>query len=163
MELDDLERLIELMNDNDLVEVEIEKDDSKIRLRKAAPETPTITAMPAMPQAMFAPQAPVAPAAHAAAAPVDAGGAASADPVEGDSLTFNSPMVGTFYTAPSPGADTFVKIGDKVGQTTVLCIIEAMKVMNEIQAEMEGEILEVLVGNGEAVEYGQPLFTLKPR
>ena len=72
-------------------------------------------------------------------------------------------MVGTFYTAASPTAEPFVRVGDKVGKSTVLCIIEAMKVMNEITAETEGEILEVLVGNSEAVEYNQPLFTIRPR
>ena len=72
-------------------------------------------------------------------------------------------MVGTFYSAPSPTAEPFVKVGDKVGASSILCIVEAMKVMNEITADMEGEILEVLVGNGESVEYGQPLYTIKPR
>ncbi|HGY90958.1 MAG TPA: acetyl-CoA carboxylase biotin carboxyl carrier protein [Planctomycetes bacterium] len=153
MDLEDLQKLIELMNENDLVEVEIEEGEKKVRLKKAGADQPV---MP--PQAFWAQPSP-------AGQPGGGGPAESvaASSVEGDSVTFNSPMVGTFYTSPSPGAEPFVKVGDRVSQTTVLCIIEAMKVMNEIQAEMEGEILEVLVGNGEAVEYGQPLFTIKPR
>ena len=157
MDLDDLERLVELMNANDLVEVEIEKGDSKVRLKKASADQKI--AMPSWPMAFPAPAAGVAAAAMASPA---AGGAAEAG-VEGDSITFNSPMVGTFYSSPSPGAEAFVKIGSKISPNTVLCIVEAMKVMNEIQADTDGEILEILVGNGEAVEYGQPLFTIRPR
>ncbi|MCA9322167.1 MAG: acetyl-CoA carboxylase biotin carboxyl carrier protein [Planctomycetes bacterium] len=152
MELEELQKLIALMNDNDLVEVEIEEGETKIRLKKAGAAMMQAPSMMGYAQPMMHPQT---------LAPM--GSAASEGAVEGDSVTFNSPMVGTFYTAASPGAEQFVKIGDKVGHSTVLCIIEAMKVMNEIQAEMDGEILEVLVGNGEAVEYGQPLFTLRPR
>ena len=159
MDMDELERLVELMNSNDLVEVEIESETSRIRLKKAGAEAPV--AMTA-----HAPVAIPAPAPAAAAAPAPAptaGDAAAASGVEGDSITFNSPMVGTFYRASSPTAEPFVKVGDKVGSSTVLCIVEAMKVMNEITADTDGEILEILVGDGEAVEYGQPLFTLRPR
>ncbi len=153
MDLEDLQKLIELMNENGLVEVEIEEGEKKVRLKKAGADQPM---MP--PQALWAqPTLASQPGGGGPAEPV------AASSIEGDSITFNSPMVGTFYTSPSPGAEPFVKVGDRISQTTVLCIIEAMKVMNEIQAEMEGEILEVLVGNGEAVEYGQPLFTIKPR
>lgn len=145
MDMEELERLVELMNSNDLVEVEIESETSRIRLKKADPGPPV-----AMHAVAAAPLAAPAPAAEAAG-------------VEGDSVTFNSPMVGTFYRAPSPAAEPFVKVGDKVGHATVLCIVEAMKVMNEITADLDGEILEILVGDGESVEYGQPLFTLRPR
>ncbi len=152
MDLEDLQKLIELMNENDLVEVEIEEGEKKVRLKKAGADQPAIP-----PQAFWGAPAPAAQPCAGSNEPV------AAAAVEGDSVTFNSPMVGTFYTSPSPGAEAFVKVGDRISPSTVLCIIEAMKVMNEIQAEMEGEILEVLVGNGEAVEYGQPLFTIKPR
>ncbi len=155
MDLEELQKLIELMNSNDLVEVELEDEGKKIRLTKAGANQPMMT-MQQAPMAMAAP--PAAPAGGAAPAPVP-----PAEGVEGHSVTFNSPMVGTFYAAPSPTSDPFVRVGDKVGSSSVLCIIEAMKVMNEITADMDGEILEVLVGNGEAVEYGQPLFTIKPR
>lgn len=156
MDLEELQKLIELMNSNDLVEVELEDEGKKIRLSKAGANQPVMSIPHApMPMAAAAPAAPQ-PGAAPAAAP-------AADAVEGHSVTFNSPMVGTFYSAPSPTAEPFVKVGDKVGASSVLCIVEAMKVMNEITADMEGEILEVLVGNGEAVEYGQPLYTIKPR
>ncbi|MCB9833740.1 MAG: acetyl-CoA carboxylase biotin carboxyl carrier protein [Planctomycetes bacterium] len=158
MNLEELKKLVRLMNSNDLVEIEIESGDSKVRLKKAGANAPTTFAMPPM---MAAPAAMPQPAPFASM-PV-AASAKLPESVEGDSVTFNSPMVGTFYSAPSPTADPFVKAGDKVSPKTVLCIIEAMKVMNEIAAEMHGEILEVLVGNGEAVEYGQPLFTIKPK
>jgi acetyl-CoA carboxylase biotin carboxyl carrier protein len=158
MDLEELKKLVALMNKNDLVEIEIESEGSKVRLKKASPE---------IRMAQMAPIQHYAPAPYQEAPPavshhVPGGGKSHAPVVEGTSVTFNSPMVGTFYTCPSPGADVFVKVGDKVGPKTIVCIIEAMKVMNQIPAEREGEILEVLVGNGEAVEYGQPLFTIRP-
>ena len=148
MDLEEVEKLIELMNSHDLVELEIEKGGERIRLKKENGLAPQV--MFSAPPAISVPN-PAAPA------------GADVEPVEGASVTFNSPMVGTFYVSPTPGTDPFVRVGDRVGSSTVLCIVEAMKVMNEITADMEGEILEVLVGNGEAVEYNQPLFTLKPR
>lgn len=153
MDLEKLQKLIELMNTNDLVEVELEDDGEKIRLTKAGANQPM---MAMSPQPMMGAM-PMAGPAAAGTPPV------APDAIEGHSVTFNSPMVGTFYSAPSPTADPFAKVGDKVGASSVLCIVEAMKVLNEITADMDGEILEVLVGNGEAVEYGQPLFTIKPR
>ncbi|MFT7618520.1 MAG: acetyl-CoA carboxylase biotin carboxyl carrier protein [Planctomycetota bacterium] len=147
MDLEELQKLIELMNSNDLVEVKYEDGDKKICLTKASANQPMIAMQPA-PSMM---------------APATGANASVADSVEGHSATFNSPMVGTFYSSPSPTADPFVRVGDKIGASSVLCIVEAMKVLNEITADMDGEILEVLVGNGEAVEYGQPLFTIKPR
>ncbi|WP_209123088.1 acetyl-CoA carboxylase biotin carboxyl carrier protein [Alkalihalobacillus sp. BA299] len=77
-------------------------------------------------------------------------------------ITINSPMVGTFYAAPAPDADPYVKTGDQVNETTIVCIVEAMKLMNELEAEVKGKIVEVLVQNGELVEYGQPLFVVQP-
>ena len=155
MDIRQLRKLIDLMNVNDLVEVEIESEGSKVRLKKATPQAPAVEYVTPMPMGIV-PTAPAAPATPTAPA------ADGAPDVEGDSVTFNSPMVGTFYTAPGPGADIFVNVGDKVTAKSVLCIIEAMKVMNEINADMEGEVLEILVNNGEAVEYNQPLFTIRP-
>ena len=150
MDIKEVRKLINLMNANDLVEIEVESGDSRVLLKKAG-----ANASQSMPQMQYA-----APA----AAPV-AGSSTEAEEtiaVEGDSVTFNSPMVGTFYVASGPGNEPFVRIGDRVGPTSVLCIVEAMKVMNEITADTSGEILEILVGDGEAVEYGQPLFTIRP-
>ncbi|MEE9393052.1 MAG: acetyl-CoA carboxylase biotin carboxyl carrier protein [Planctomycetota bacterium] len=153
MDLEQLERLMALMNENDLCEVEIETEEQRIRLKKSGADTVVMAPAPQM----MAPATPLPNAAMASPGPEDI------TAVEGNSLTFNSPMVGTFYSSSSPTSDPFVAIGTKVGASTVLCIIEAMKVMNEITADMEGEVTEVLVANGEAVEYGQPLFTIKPR
>lgn len=137
------------MKRSELSEFEFEEEGFKLRLSRKNGDAPAqiIQAAPAM-QA-FAP---------AVAAPA----AAPASPVEEIGVTtVNSPMVGTFYSAGSPESPAFVKIGDNVGCETIVCIIEAMKVMNEIQAEMSGTITEVLIESGEAVEYGQPLFKIK--
>lgn len=153
MDIKEVRKLINLMNANDLVEIEVESGDSRVLLKKAG-----ANASQSMPPLQYA-----APA----AVPVASGEGSLTEAeeitaVEGDSVTFNSPMVGTFYVASGPGNEPFVRIGDRVGPTSVLCIVEAMKVMNEITADTSGEILEILVGDGEAVEYGQPLFTIRP-
>jgi acetyl-CoA carboxylase biotin carboxyl carrier protein len=146
-----LERLIELMVQKDVVEVELEEGTTRWRVRRTEPQTVTYAAptmaMPSMP--MHHP----AHHGHAAAAP------AAADEPQGE--MFKSPMLGTFYRAASPEAESFCKVGDRVTADKTLCIIEAMKVMNEIKAEREFEILEILVKNGEPVEFGQPLFLIR--
>lgn len=137
------------MKRSELSEFEIEEEGFKLRLSRKNGEAP---------QVIHA--APVA-AAPAAAAPA-AAPAAAAEPVDETGIEIvKSPMVGTFYSAGSPESPAFAKIGDKVGADSIVCIIEAMKVMNEIQAEISGTITEVLIENGEAVEYGQPLFKVK--
>ncbi|MGC6606544.1 MAG: acetyl-CoA carboxylase biotin carboxyl carrier protein [Lentimonas sp.] len=149
MDLKVIKQVVELMKRSELSEFELEEEGFKLRLtRKGADAAPQII------QAAT-PVAAAAPAASAAEAP-------AAAPVEQSGISIiKSPMVGTFYTASSPESPAFVKIGDKVGADTVVCIVEAMKVMNEIQAEMSGTITEVLIENGEAIEYGQPLFKVK--
>ena len=149
MDLRKIKSLVELMNENALAELEMEEDGLKVRLRKygaAGAGLPQAAAVPSAPAAASA-SAPAAPAAPVAAAPA------------GKVIT--SPMVGTFYRAAGPGAKPFIEAGGSVGKETVVCIIEAMKVMNEIKAECEGTIEEVLVQNGQAVEFGQPLFRLR--
>lgn len=162
MDFEELKKLIALMNKNDLVELELESKDTKVRLKKATPPAPVYAPMP-MPMAPMPAQSQSSGAFVTHHNRADSSRDAHAPVLEGGSITFNSPMVGTFYSSPAPGADSFVKVGERVGPKTVLCIIEAMKVMNEITAETEGEILEFLVGNGEAVEFGQPLFTIRPQ
>ena len=146
-----LRELVKLMVSNDLTEVDLESENEHIKIKRGSGQQPVVTHMAAPAQA--APPAPAsgaaAPAAPAAA-PVDEG------PV------IASPMVGTFYSASSPDAKPFVGVGDKVGPDTAVCIIEAMKVFNEIKAETSGTITEVLVKNGDSVEFGQPLFRIKP-
>lgn len=149
MDLQEVLKLLELMESHGLDEVEIEQEGKRIRLKKSSP--------------VVAPAPVIVQAPHPAAAPAAVTAApAPAAPAEDKSLAkIVSPMVGTFYRAPSPEAESFVNAGDKINAEQVVCIIEAMKVMNEIKAEMEGEIVEVLVENGESVEYGQPLFTVR--
>ena len=146
-----LQNLIELMVEKDVVEVELEEKGTRWKVRRRDAQQPVMFAGPsmAMPSA--------APMAHAAA-PAAAAPAAAAEP-KGE--VFKSPMLGTFYRAASPEAEPFCKPGDRASADTTLCIIEAMKVMNEIKAEREFEILEVLVKNGDPVEFGQPLFLIR--
>jgi acetyl-CoA carboxylase biotin carboxyl carrier protein len=167
MELKDVERLMQLMKEHDLVEVELEgpEEGSRIRLKKATPQVnshPVLTPTLAVPAPMTAPVEMVpgaAPAAPAAAPPTDP---AYAEPEQPSNvLEVPSPMVGSFYRAASPDADPFVDVGDRIDEESVVCIIEAMKVMNEIKAEVSGEVVEILVQNGEAVEFGQPLFLIR--
>jgi len=160
MDIEMIKSLLELMDDHELQEIVLEEEGRKVKLSKKADEKP--------PQggviAMTPPMTPVAPM----AAPVLQGAAAGpTQPAEPEApaeelVKISAPMVGTFYRTPAPDADPFVDTGDHVEPETVVCIIEAMKVMNEIKAETAGTIVEVLVENGEAIEYGQPLFLVKP-
>lgn len=156
LDLIELRKLAELMEMKDLVEVDIEQEGKRVHVVRGAARAaaPQQAYMPApMPVQMApAPQAAAAPAAPAAAAPAPAS----------RGIEIPSPMVGSFYRSPSPDAAPFVDVGDRIGKNTVVCIVEAMKVMNEIKAEVDGEILEVLVQNGEPVEFGQPLFLVRP-
>lgn len=146
-------RLVELMNEHDLAEIDLRQADQRIRLRKGG--DPVLTAVPA------AAPAPVA-AAPAPAAPGAAGGAPAAPAPEAiTGKVVKSPIVGTFYASPSPDAAPFVKVGDQIGPDTVVCIVEAMKVFNEVPAECSGKITAVLVESGDAVEFGQPLFKVE--
>lgn len=146
----------------DLTDFEIEEDGLKLKISREGSQpaaAPAVTYMPPAPA--YAPAATVPPfPTEAAAAPAPAPAAAPAAE-SGDFKIVKSPMVGTFYTAPSPDAEPFVKIGSKVSADTPVCIIEAMKVMNEIQAEETGTVAEILVENGDPVEFGQPLLKLK--
>jgi len=151
-----VEKLVALMNANDLTEVSIEDDDNKIRLKKAGADAPAAPAPVVVSAPMAAPVA--APVAGAPAAAPAAGAAPAVD----NGTYIRSPIVGTFYRAPSPDDPPFCSAGDKVTTDSVVCIVEAMKVMNEIKADCLGEVLEVLVENGEPVEFGQPLFSVKP-
>jgi acetyl-CoA carboxylase biotin carboxyl carrier protein len=155
LDLKAIKQVVEMMKRSEISEFEIEEKDFKLRLSRKNGETQIIQA--AAP--LVAAPAPVAVAAPAGA---PAAAAAAAAPVEEKGISIvKSPMVGTFYTAASPESPVFAKVGTKVGADSTVCIIEAMKVMNEIQAEISGTITEVLIENGEAVEYGQPLFKVK--
>ena len=155
MELRLIQRLVRIMQKGEITELELDdqKEGVRLHLKRGSEVVTQSSPVVHVTQGGGVPLA-AAPAPAAAAAP-EAAPAKQGTP-------YTSPMVGTFYSAPSPDADAFVKPGDRIEEdTTVVCIIEAMKVMNEIKAEQSGEILEVLVENGEAVEFGQPLFLLK--
>src|SRR6187431_1655970 len=158
MDLDEIKQILELMREHDLAEFELERDSNKVKLRKHSNNPQFVAAAPAVPHIAYAP-APVAPA------PAPAGGgdavltAASEDV---DLAIIKSPIVGTFYRSSEPGAKPFADVGQQVRKGQVLCIIEAMKLMNEINAECDGEVVKVYVENGQAVQYGERLFAVKP-
>ncbi len=149
-----IRRLIELMKEHDLTEVDLQQGDVRIQLRRAGSAVPaTIVAAPAVAQPL-----PVAGPPAPESVP-----ASASEPKGGAMAVIKSPMVGTFYAAPDPESSPFVKVGDHVGPETTVCIVEAMKVFNQIPAELSGRIVAVLVENGAPVEFGQPLFKVDPR
>jgi len=171
--ISDIEKLFSLMRENDIAELEIEQSKTKIHIvSKSAPvaQQPIYMSSGMQPMQMMPMQSAAVPGAEpapAAAAPSTPAPAADAGDEPAFSIPPNaktvlSPMVGTFYRSPSPEAPSFVREGDVVSEDTVLCIIEAMKLMNEIKAETKGKILQILVENGMPVEFNQPLFVLQP-
>jgi acetyl-CoA carboxylase biotin carboxyl carrier protein len=162
----ELKELIEFLIEKDIAEFELERGDVKVKIKRAgepvAPAAPDSrffavhSAAPSRPEAATAPAAvspPVAPPSSPATSPV---------PEEGLHIV-RSPIVGTFYESPSPGSPPFVKPGDVVEAGQILCIVEAMKLMNEIESDVAGEIVKRLVANNAPIEYGQELFAIKPR
>jgi acetyl-CoA carboxylase biotin carboxyl carrier protein len=163
MDFSDIERILELVRVHDLAEFELERDGLKLRVRKAG-ASPTFHAAP-MQMMPMAPPAPALPAA-ASTAPgpgpsVASGPQADDDPESVELAVVKSPIVGTFYRCPEPGAPSFVEIGQRVKKDQVLCIIEAMKLMNEITSEYDGEVVNAYVENGKPVQYGERLFAIK--
>ncbi|MFJ8256140.1 acetyl-CoA carboxylase biotin carboxyl carrier protein [Peribacillus asahii] len=162
MKVQEIREIIKLVDQSNISEFSFEQEGSKIKLKKT--EVGTVVYPTAAPEvkAVEAPKAAPAPAAAPVEAPKAAAPvAAVAQDTEG-LHKITSPMVGTFYQSPSPDADAYVKAGDKVTGDSIVCIVEAMKLFNEIEAEVNGEIVEVLVKDGELVEYGQALFLVKP-
>jgi acetyl-CoA carboxylase biotin carboxyl carrier protein len=161
--MDELRQLIQLIRENDFTEFELEREGFRVRFRRGA-ETVEAGAGGATSE-LAAPAtstSPVAAAVSSTSAPVHPGAKAQTEASEDQDLhIIPSPIVGTFYRAASPNADSFVKIGSRVEPDTVVCIIEAMKLMNEITAETTGEVAKIYVENGQPVEYGQPLFGIK--
>ncbi|AJX14998.1 acetyl-CoA carboxylase biotin carboxyl carrier protein subunit [Burkholderia ubonensis] len=157
MDLRKLKTLIDLVSESGISELEVTEGEGKVRIVKNAPPVYVQPTGGYAPQISAPAQTVALPAESAAAAPAAGAAAAPAAP-QGHVVT--SPMVGTFYRAPSPGADPFVQVGDTVKEGQTLCIIEAMKLLNEIESDKAGVIKEILVENGQAVEYGQPLFVI---
>jgi acetyl-CoA carboxylase biotin carboxyl carrier protein len=152
LELKDIKAIIDLMRKNDLSVFEMEKEGFRLKLQKGAGEQ-TVFTTPMMPQMLAAPVVP-APAANP-------GGAAPAPVATAATREITSPMVGTFYRGASPESPPFIDVGQEVNEDTVVCIIEAMKVMNEIKAEVKGVIAEVVAENGKPVQFGQALFKVR--
>jgi len=157
-EIAQIEQLLRFMSEHNLEEFEYSRGDLKIRLKKPGSNV-VVASRPAA--EIIVPAALAAPA--AAPSPAEAGSAAEADVHGGEDLFLvKSPIVGTFYGSPSPGSEAFVKVGSHVDSGQTLCIVEAMKLMNEIESEVSGEVLRIFVENGQPVEYGQPLFGIRP-
>jgi acetyl-CoA carboxylase biotin carboxyl carrier protein len=161
--LDELRELVEFLKANEIAEFDMERDDLKVKIKFAGAAQAAAPAgfdMAQLSRMMAsAGSAPAAAPAPAAAAPVDAAPAV----VEEVLHEVKSPIVGTFYESPSPGSPTFVKIGDQVEVGQVLCIIEAMKLMNEIESDVAGEVVRQIASSAQPVEYGQPLFAIRAR
>jgi acetyl-CoA carboxylase biotin carboxyl carrier protein len=154
LDLSELKGIISMMQKSDLTELEIEVKDLKLRLARPGGDSPAV----GMREVIVQSQQP-----STANVPANPSSTSASDSKSDDTLsTFTSPMVGTFYRKPSPDDPEFVKVGDTVKKGDVLCIIEAMKVMNEIQAEESGEIVEILLEDSNSVEFGQALFKIRP-
>ena len=159
MEIDDIKKLMELMEEKGVIELEIKNASGEVRLVRdhhqavASPPPVVVTAAPTMPSLL--PPQPVTPLPQSSEQP-------ALDLALARGVAIPSPMVGTFYRAPTPEAQPYIDVGSVVEIGDVVCIVEAMKMMNEIQSEVRGRVLKVMMENGKAVEYGQPLFLLEP-
>ena len=155
MDLKDIKAIIDLMKKNSITEFELERQDSKIRLKRGlnggGSAVQSEDSIPTVPAPMQPPIAVPVPVTAVAPPPVATG-----------EVDIKSPMIGTFYRSPSPEAGSYIEVGAEVNPETVVCIIEAMKVMNEIKAEVKGVVTQVLVENAKPVEFGQPLFKVRP-
>lgn len=161
MDLKQIKQIIDLMKRSELSEFAVEEEGFKLKIRRGGNGLPIVSSSRGSnhPFALASEQAPAPSVAAAPATPTS--GASTPVKEEADIIYIKSPMVGTFYRAPSPESKPFADAGTKVTETSVVCIIEAMKIMNEIQAELKGTVVEVLVENGQPVEYGQRLFKVK--
>ncbi|MEL6350379.1 MAG: acetyl-CoA carboxylase biotin carboxyl carrier protein [Cyanobacteria bacterium J06627_28] len=167
MNFNELRELVAALNQTDIAELTLKNADFELTLRKPSALQPDVvvsqtpTPAPVMPAAM--PVSTLAPAAATTTAPAMPEPAAPAEPILDSSLVeITSPMVGTFYRSPAPDESVFVEVGDRIQTGQTVCIIEAMKLMNELEAEISGEIVDILVENAEPIEFGQPLMRVRP-
>lgn len=156
-DLKELRELVHFLKDNDIAEFDLDREDMKVRIKFASAVQPQVVHVPASAPTQFSsPQfAPVAGSQPTPAVVAEA-------PAE-KLHEVKSPIVGTFYESPAPGAGAFVKVGDQVEVGQVLCIVEAMKLMNEIESDVAGEVVKIIAKNGQPIEFGQPLFAVRPR
>ena len=157
MELKDIKAIIDLMKKNSITEFELEEKDSKLRLKRGLSGGSSIAQGDDLPQMVPVPTMMSVPASS-----ISAPQTVSAPVVNSGEIEIKSPMIGTFYRSPSPESAAYVEVGSQVTVEGVVCIIEAMKVMNEIKAEVKGVITQILVENGKPVEFGQPMFKIRP-
>lgn len=155
MDIRKVKKLIELLDESGIAEIEITEGEEAVRISRYP------TGAAAAPAPAYAPTPPAAPAAQAPAAPTLS--AQASEPVEEDGFQVTAPMVGTYYAASSPGAAPYVQVGDRINEGDTLCIIEAMKMMNQVEADVSGVVKSIRVQNGEPVEYGQTLFVIDQR
>ncbi len=162
MDIRKVKKLIELLDESGIAEIEITEGEESVRISRYASGAPVVAAPAPAPVAVAAPAAP-APAPAAAPAESAPAPAPAAEASDEDGFEVAAPMVGTYYSAASPGAAPYVQVGDRVNEGDTLCIIEAMKMMNQIEAEVSGTVKSIRVQNGEPVEYGQVLFVIDQR
>lgn len=163
MNIDEIKELIQVVNETGIAELEVARGDNRVRIRRSNAAAVHDIVLPAPPQAPLAPASPSAGLPGAAASPSNQAAVpiAARSPDE-RTVYVKSPIVGTFYESSSPGSPPFIKVGDRVSTGQVLCIIESMKLMNEIESDVSGTILSRLVENGQPVEYGEALFAIQP-
>jgi acetyl-CoA carboxylase biotin carboxyl carrier protein len=157
LDLKELKAILQILEEKEITEFELEEQGIKLRIRKAAPNSGNHAAV-----APVAPALAAVPATAPAAAPAAPREAAPAPAADEGLHVVKSPIVGTFYRSPDPNSPSFVEVGDRVKNGQVLCIIEAMKLMNEIESELAGEIVKIHAENGKPVQYGDPLFSIRP-
>lgn len=159
MDIREIQNLIKFVSKSEVAEVNLKLEGFEIKIKNIGGQTVTYA-----PQPMVQPQMMAAPAPSVASAPASASAETSADPTEDNSkyITVKSPMIGTFYRASGPGKDPFVSVGDNVSTGSVLCIVEAMKLFNEIESEVSGKVVKILVDDASPIEYDQPLFLIDP-
>lgn len=161
MDIKQIQELVKIINKTNISEISIEEADLKITIKQKEDRVETLVAAPTAPVYVAPAAAPVAaPAAPPAAAPAPAAPAAA--PAADNLVTIKSPMIGTFYRSPSPDKPAFVNVGDEVTPGKVVCIVEAMKLFNEIESEVKGKIVKILVEDASPVEYDQPLYLVEP-
>ncbi|MDX9740915.1 MAG: acetyl-CoA carboxylase biotin carboxyl carrier protein [Gammaproteobacteria bacterium] len=153
MDIRKIKKLIELLEESDLAEIEVQEGEASVRISRYGKSAPVAAHMVA--------QAPMPVAAPAASAPVAAEASSAAAPAQPSGHVITSPIVGSFYRAPAPGAPPFVEVGQRVKVGDTLCVIEAMKMMNQIESDKDGVVAAIMVENGQPVEYGQPIFVIE--
>ena len=166
MTLDEIKQILDLVREHELAEFELEQEGVKLRVRKKGQDAPAVVVSPAPASSLSAPAVTIAAAVPRGATPVAAPEAVGAEDTETEGVELavvKAPIVGTFYRAPEPTAAPFVSVGDTVRKNQVVCLIEAMKLMNEIVSEYDGEIVQVFVENGQPVQYGERLFAVRAR